>query len=400
MVKIQKSFLNQPHVDIEMKDLTNLEKQKNILNKLKIYRKQDFSYKSGKILGSMCTQPHPIAKKAYMNFMETNLGDPALFPGSKKIEEKYIDFLKKILNAPKKSMGIIGSGGTEGNITAMWLAKKISDKNEIIVPENVHFSFEKIASMMNMKILTINLNDKYVVDIKNIKEKISEKTAAVVGIAGSTELGTVDDIYSLSKICKKNNIFLHVDAAFGGFVIPFLKKLGYRVNDFDFKLKGVDSVSLDAHKMGYSAIPLGTLVVRNKTISDSISVESHCVSTKKQVGILGTRSGGPVAAAYAVSEFLGENGYKNLVQKCMNVTDYAVKRIEDIGLNIIVKPTMNVIGIKLDNPSKVVKKLTDLKWKVNEMERISCIRLVLMPHVSKNTINSFIPDLKKVCKRL
>ena len=78
-------------------------KTNSIIKKLEKYKKEDFSFSNGEILGSMCTQPHSIAKKALMGFFNTNLGDPKLFPGTKKIEEKYIRFLKNLLNAPKSS---------------------------------------------------------------------------------------------------------------------------------------------------------------------------------------------------------------------------------------------------------------------------------------------------------
>ena len=374
--------------------------EKKILNELDKHRKKDYTFSGGHIIGSMCTQPHTIAKKAYMKFLETNLGDPKLFPGTVEIESKYIQFLSKLLNSPRDHKGLIVSGGTEGNITAMWLAKQNSAKKEILIPENAHFSFKKISSLMNMKIVPLPLDRDFCTDIKSIEEKINEKTAAVVAVAGSTELGTIDPIPTISNICFKNNVFLHVDAAFGGFVIPFLEKLGYNLPNFDFRLKGVKTVSIDAHKMGCSAIPLGTLMIRDKKFVEHISVESYCVSSEEQAGLLGTRSGGPVAAAYAVTKYLGLDGYKNIVQKCMSLTDYTAKRINEIGLELIVKPTMNVIGVKLKNPSRVVKSLTDHGWKVNEMRRISCIRIVLMPHVTKRIIDRFIPDLKKVCKSI
>lgn len=375
-------------------------RQQIILDELQNYRNKDFTFSSGHILGSMCTQPHPIAKKAYMNFLETNLGDPELFPGTKEIETKLISFLSRLLNAPKTAPGLIGSGGTESNITAIWLAKNISRKKEIIIPKSAHFSFEKIASMMDVKLIPVSLNKKYIIDISSIENKINKNTAAVVGIAGSTELGTIDPIPELSDICNDENVFLHIDAAFGGFVIPFLRKLGYKVPDFDFKLKGVSSISIDFHKMGYSAIPLGALIIRNRKHLDEISVKTPYISGKKQSGILATRSGGPVAAAYAVSKYLGMEGYKDVIKRCMDTTEYTIKRINELGLDLILKPTMNVLGVKLKNPSKVVKKLTLLGWKVNNMERLSAIRIVLMPHVTKKIIDEFIPDLKKTCNEI
>jgi tyrosine decarboxylase/aspartate 1-decarboxylase len=375
-------------------------RHENILKELDKYKERDFTFASGHILGSMCTQPHPIAKEAYFRFLETNLGDPELFLGAKEIELKFISFISRLLNAPKTATGQIVSGGTEGNITAMWLVKQLTWKKEIIIPESAHFSFQKITSLMDMKLIIVPLNKEYSMETVGIKKRIGKDTAAIIGIAGSTELGTIDPIPELSEICRDEHIFLHVDAAFGGFVVPFLKELHYDVPNFDFRLKGVSTISVDAHKMGYSAMPLGILVVRDKKWIDEISVESHCISSKKQAGIMGTRSGGPVAAAYAVTRYLGMKGYKNLVQRCMNITQYAEKRINEIGLSLAVKPTMNVLGVKLNNPSQVANKLTEYGWKVSKIDRISCIRIVLMPHVTKKIIDEFIPDLKRACREV
>lgn len=383
-----------------MKIKPNTNKKLEILKKLDKYKEKDFSYKNGRIIGSMCTQPPPIAKKAYNMFLETNLGDPKNFIGTKEIEDKYIDFLCKLLKTGGKSTGLIGSGGTENNINAMWIAKNISGKKEMIVPKSAHFSFEKIASLMDMKIINVPLDENYCTDVRMLEKCINDKTAAVVGIAGSTELGTIDNIPDISDICADNNLFLHVDAAFGGFVIPFLKELGYDVPDFDFRLKGVSSISIDGHKMGCSAIPLGALILRDKKYLDSISVESHCVSSKTQAGILGTRSGGPVVAGFAVSEYLGINGYKKIVKRCMKNTFYAEKRLKEIGFNLVINPTMNVLGIKMKNPDKIVKRLSELGWRVNKMDHLSCIRIVFMPHVTKRVIDDFILVFERTCKKL
>jgi tyrosine decarboxylase/aspartate 1-decarboxylase len=372
-------------------------KYRNILKILDKYKNKDFTFSSGKIIGSMCTKPHEISTKAYIQFLDTNLGDPELFPGTNEIEIAIKKYILKLLNAPKTARGITVSGGTEGNITAMWLAKELTKKNEIILSKSAHFSFKKIASLIDMKLITIPLTKKYVIDINKLKNKINDNTAAIIGIAGSTELGTIDSIPQLSDISLDENIFLHVDAAFGGFIIPFLKILNYKVTDFDFKLKGVNSISIDAHKMGYSAIPFGLLAVREKKWLDKISVESHCINSKRQTGLLGTRSGGPVAAAYAVTKFLGKKGYTKLIENCMNLTVYIESEINKIGLELITKPTMNVLGIKIKNLDEVYKKLSDLGWKVNKIDRISCLRIVVMPHITKKSIDEFIPILKKVC---
>ena len=371
----------------------------SVIRELKRFRKMDTHFDSGKILGSMCTRPHPVAIKAFEMFIETNLGDPALFPGVREIEERLIEAMKNLVSAPSNATGLVVSGGTEGNINAIRIAKILSKKRKIILPEGAHFSFHKVASLMNVDLKFVKLDENYCTDVNELETVIDGDTAAVVAIAGSTELGTIDDIPSISKICREKNVFLHVDAAFGGFIIPFLKDLGYSLPDFDFKLEGVCTVQIDSHKMGCSVIPVGMLLVRDKKWVNSISVESPYVSTSRQATILGTRPGASVAAAYAVIKHLGKKGYKEIVKKCMQLTKYTAKRLEEIGLELPIKPTLNVVGVKLKNPKKVYEELAKLGWRVAKLERISCIRLVIMPHVTKNAIDKFIPDLEKICKK-
>jgi tyrosine decarboxylase/aspartate 1-decarboxylase len=375
-------------------------KREKILKELDTIKEKDFSFSSGHILGSMCTQPHHIAKEAYFKFLETNLGDPELFPGTKEIECKLIDFISDLLHAPITSGGQIVSGGTEGNLTAMWIAKQLNKKKEIIIPESAHFSFKKISSIMDLKLVKVPLTKDYHVDVNGIKRKFSTHTGAVVGVAGSTELGTIDPIPEISELCYDEHLFLHIDAAFGGFVIPFLKELQYTIPDFDFLLKGVSTVSVDAHKMGYSAIPLGILIARKNNWLDKISVDSPYISVKKHAGVVGTRSGGPVAAAYATAKYLKKEGYKNLVNTCMKTTQYTAEKLTEIGLQLITQPTLNVLGVKLKKLHKVVNKLSLYGWKVNKIDHLSCIRIVLMPQITKQIIDEFIPILKKSCKEV
>ena len=125
-------------------------KRTKILKELDAKKEKDYSFSSGRILGSMCTQPHPIAKEAYLKFLETNLGDPEIFPGTKEIESKLIAFISDLVHAPKTSGGQIVSGGTEGNITAMWIAKQLNRKKEVILSESAHFSFKAGKSVFRV----------------------------------------------------------------------------------------------------------------------------------------------------------------------------------------------------------------------------------------------------------
>ncbi|MBU0496906.1 MAG: tyrosine decarboxylase MfnA [Candidatus Thermoplasmatota archaeon] len=371
--------------------------KKDISRQLITYYNQDYHFSDGHILGSMCTAPHPIAQKAYHQFLDTNLGDPELFPGTKTMETKLIHYICHMLHAPPTADGLIVSGGTEGNISAIWIAKLLSNKTTILVPEHAHFSFEKVALLMNIKLKKIPSTKDYTVNIAHLKKNITNDVAAVVAIAGSTDLGTIDPIPEINDLCIDEHLFLHIDAAFGGFIIPYLKTLKPNIPDFDFRLKGVSTISVDAHKMGYGAIPLGTLIMREKQWIDLISVTSPCISSTRQAGILGTRSGGPVAAAYAVTHYLGPKGYQKVITTCIQNTTYFIHQIQKLGLNLLLEPTMNVIAIHFTNPTRVAQALAQQGWRVNIMEHLSSIRIVVMPQITKQIIDEFIPVLKKVC---
>ena len=375
-------------------------KESAILEELNSLREKDILFSSGRILGSMCTKPLPIAEKVYMNFLETNLGDPEHFLGTWEIEKRLIQIIKDLLHAPKNAGGQIVSGGTEGNLVAILAAKHLTGKTEIVVPKHAHFSFSKIANMMNLKLKVVDTSNTHTLEVGKLKNVLSDKTAAVVAVAGSTELGAIDPIQEIAELCDEEQLFLHVDAAFGGFVIPFLKDLGYDLPDFDFVVRGVSTVSLDAHKMGCSAIPLGIVVARDKKWFEEMSIDAPYVSRRRQSSLLGTRSGGPVAAAYAVISHLGREGYQKIARRCMETTYYTEQRLREIGLTTVIEPVLNVLGVRVNNLNEVVRGLLEKGWHVNPVERLSCFRMVIMPHITKQIIDEFIPDLETVCKKV
>jgi len=198
--------------------------KKQVLAKLKLARERDLKYSDGKILCSMCTTPHPLAKVANEMFLEGNLGDPGLFPGSHQLEKEAVAALSDLLHGPKGGVGFIVSGGTEANLLAMYAARNAANVEapEVVVPESAHFSFEKICDLLKVKLVKAKLDTSYLVDLTAVEQQITKHTIAVVGNAGSAELGTIDPIEALSKIAVAHKVPLHVDAAFGGLVLPFL----------------------------------------------------------------------------------------------------------------------------------------------------------------------------------
>jgi tyrosine decarboxylase / aspartate 1-decarboxylase len=346
-----------------------------------------FSKKKGEdidhryILSSMCTLPHPVAVRAHIMFMETNLGDPGLFPGTASLERLLIQRLGALFHN-EEAGGYATSGGTESNIQALRLAKVL--KNEIpcpniVIPESAHFSFKKACDLLCMELRTVPLDHHFRMDAEKAAEQIDRNTVCLVGIAGSTEYGMVDPIADLAKIAVEHDIFFHVDAAFGGMVIPFLKN----PVPFDFALPGVTSIAVDPHKMGMSTIPAGCLLTREPDMLAALNIETPYLSVKQEYTLAGTRPGAPVVGALAVLEYLGFEGMTAVVTGCMKNTERLIAGMEALGIRRAVTPDVNVATF-------MCRKVPEL-WKVS-WTRQGHMRIICMPHVHSDRIEAFLKD--------
>lgn len=377
--------------------------QEKILNQLEDFQNKDNKYEDGRILGSMCTEAHPFAKEVFYKFIDSNLGDPGLFKGTKAIEDKVVKSIGSLLSN-ENSYGNIVTGGTEANIMAIRAARNYSrkykniSKEEIIVPKSAHFSFKKAADLMNLDLIEIEFDENYRPDLDILKDSISENTIAIVGIAGTTELGLIDPIEELSEIALENNIYLHVDAAFGGFSIPFLKNIGYDLPNFDFSLKGVSSITIDPHKMGLAPIPAGCILFREKEYLDLMAIDSPYLTTKTQSTLVGTRLGASAAATFAVMEYLGIEGYEKEASIIMDNTNFLKDNLKEIGYDLIVEPQLNIVSFnhpKIDT-YELAAKLEKKGWRVSTSSCPIAIRIVLMSHIKRDHLIEFLNDLKEI----
>ncbi len=356
-------------------------------------RTQDVPY--GRVLSSMCTNPHPVAIKAHQEFINTNLGDPKLFPGAASIERKCIVMLGDLLHLPDAA-GYISTGGTESNIQALRTAIQLKHvdrpKANIVVPESAHYSFEKASQLLGVTIRKAPLDDQMRADTAKMASLIDNDTIALVAVAGTTEFGQIDPIDEIGRLCEECNLYLHVDAAFGGFVIPFLKK----PVKFDFEVPGVQSITIDPHKMGLSTIPSGGLLYRSESLLKQLEINAQYLTSMVQTSLAGTRSGASAASAYAVMRFLGRDGYRQIVTKCMDNTMLLNEHLTDLGLEPVIEPVLNIVTARAKDPQAIRKKLFEKNWYISTTTNPCALRMVVMPHVTEEVIEAFVADLKKV----
>lgn len=355
-------------------------------------RMRDYNY--DRFFSTMCTRPHPIAVRAHHMFLETNLGDPGLFPGAAGLEEEVVSMLGELLGCAG-AKGYISTGGTESNIQAVRAARNESGiKNgNIVVPASAHFSFDKIGDLLSLEVRKAEIDSDLRVDINSVESLVDNRTVALVGIAGTTEFGQVDPIEELSDLALEWGVHLHVDAAFGGFVLPFLDK------DFawDFSLPGVSSITIDPHKMGLSTIPAGGLLFRGPECMNALETETHYLTKARQASLTGTRSGAAAAATYAVMMHLGREGFREMIGYCMDLTCHLVQGARDMGVEPLIEPVMNVVALVVPGPSRVREKLMDRDWHVSiTREPNRALRLILMRHMNHENIDLFLADLKEI----
>jgi tyrosine decarboxylase/aspartate 1-decarboxylase len=315
--------------------------------------------------------------------METNLGDPGLFPGTMALEQLLIRRFGSLFHGPGAG-GYATSGGTESNIQAPRLAKvHRSDRlsPNVIVPDSAHFSFKKACDILGLQMRRVPLTRDFRMDADLAAEQVDRNTVALVGVAGTTEYGIVDPISALGKIACQHDLFFHVDAAFGGMVIPFLDD----PVPFDFAVSGVTTIAVDPHKMGMSTIPCGCLLTREPDLLKSINIDTPYLTVKQEYTLAGTRPGAPVAGALAVIDYLGTEGMKAVVNGCMKNTRRLIAGMETFGIPRAATPDVNVATFVCD------RERIRPPWKVSWTCR-KHLRIVCMPHVGADRIEEFLKD--------
>ncbi|MDE1819411.1 MAG: tyrosine decarboxylase MfnA [Euryarchaeota archaeon] len=357
---------------------------------------EDWDFSNGRIFGSMCTQPLPEAVTASRAFLTANLGNPGLCPGTARLEEEVVSMLLDLFHGPQFGAGgWVLSGGTEANLTALWMARNASHRNEVVLPESAHFSFVKALDLLQLEPKWVPLDAAGRSRPEEVRRAISSRTAAVVAVAGSTELGAVDPVREIGEIAADRGVPLHVDAAFGGFVLPWLPG----APGFDLGLTGVTSLTVDPHKMGLAPVPAGVLLVRHREMSGSISVASPYLSSPQTTGLLGTRASSAVAATYAALLSLGRQGYSAQAARTLRLTRKLLEGGRRWGLEPVVEPTVNIVAFHHPNPMGVQTWMLERGWDVSSIRTPSALRFVVMPHASDRSISGLLRYLGRALER-
>ena len=300
---------------------------------------------------------------AYMN---TNRIFSGVSQSEATMEHVSVRWLAKMFGyESSKSGGNLTTGGTEANIEALWIArekalakvhlKNLENKQSMYVfaSDQRHYSVDKACELLGLRLITVESNN-FKIDTGDLETKVRDVreggglVAAIIGIAGETETGMVEDLQGLAKIAKENHTFFHTDAAYGG---PFVLS---RAKDIFKGISEADSITVDPHKMLYTPYPAGALVLKDKNDHFLIS-RVHQVNYLRNVvpRVVGSMGSAGVISTWATLKLFGAEGITALLDHTLDLADYAHKRVSQSEvLRPLYEPELNTLLMGLTKKFK------------------------------------------------
>ncbi len=390
--------------------------REEIMQKLNEYSAGDVDPFSGRLF-TIAFEPgveelRSVAFEAMKMFAFKNMLDFTEFPSMIKMEKDLVDIAVSLMHGDEEVTGTFTFGGTESVFLAVkaardnfLLKKGMITTPEIVMPITGHPCYDKAAEYMGLKVKRVRVDEEsFTADVDAINEAITDNTAMIVGSTPNWPLGTIDPIKDLSDIALDKNIWLHVDACVGGFVLPFMKKEGEKIPDFDFRIEGVCSISMDPHKYAYTPIGASIILFRRK----SYKLLSQFANLKWpgypiiNPAVLSSRSEALLAAAWAVVHFLGENGYRELARKIIRAKNRIVKGFADSGYRKLGEPSVIAAFTSEEvNLFRLSDEMAKRGWIMQAQKGIQNMKIPPSLHITitpihDETADAMIEDLK-VC---
>ncbi|MBX3496247.1 MAG: aspartate aminotransferase family protein [Parvibaculum sp.] len=344
-----------------------------------------------------------VQKEAYTMFMSENGLGPLAFPSLKQMEDEVVGMGLSLLHAPEGGAGNITSGGTDSITMAVKTARDYARKEKgvtgrcnIVAPFSAHPAFDKAAKMIEIEIRRVPCAD-LVADVAAMEKAVDGNTIMLVGSAPCFPYGLIDPIAALGEMAERKGLWLHVDACVGGYIAPFVRMNGGDIPPFDFAVPAVHSMSADLHKYGYCAKGASTVLYRSEDLRAHMIFDCADWPGGRMVTptLAGTRPGGAIAAAWAVMNFLGVEGYRakhKLVTDAREAIEAGVTRL---GFRILGRPQLGLIAFTHDevDPFAVWGKLFERGWFTSLTTEPKGLHLMLSPFHAQVT-DTYLADLE------
>lgn len=299
-----------------------------------------------------------LAAEAIRAVQPVNGLDPTTFGSVARLESDLVGFMREVLNGDDEVVGSATSGGTESCLLAVKAARDArrashpQGRARLVAPVTVHAAFHKAAAYFDLELDLVATTRDGVVDAADVIDRLGDDVALVVLSAPSYPTAALDPVGQVADETAARGIRLHVDACIGGLVLPFWHRAGgEELPAWDFRVPGVTSVSADLHKFGYS--PKGASVLlhrgRDRQRTQFFATTGWPGYPVVNPTILGSKSAGPLAAAWAITQHLGVDGFTELAGACMRATSAVRAAIDGIeGLRVVGEPVGPLLAVAAD----------------------------------------------------
>jgi sphinganine-1-phosphate aldolase len=299
-----------------------------------------------------------LVKDAYMRYLTENALDPTVYPSLLRFETEIVAMAVAHLRGDADCVGNFTSGGTESCMLAVKTARDFARSErgiaepEIILPVTAHACFQKAAHYFDMKMHLVPVDPvTWKVRPEDMAAAINENTILLVGSACQYAHGVVDPIPELGALALERDLLLHVDGCIGGFVLPYFRRLGAAVTDFDFSVPGVTSISMDFHKYAYAAKGASVILHKNKDLRRHQIFTAATWTGYSVINptIQSTKSGGPLAACWAILNYLGDEGYMRFAKRKLAATRTIADMIRvHTDVRLMAEPESSLIAFTSD----------------------------------------------------
>jgi glutamate/tyrosine decarboxylase-like PLP-dependent enzyme len=352
-----------------------------------------------------------VGERAFARFLSDNGFFSLYLPYMQTIEQSVVDMGLSLLHPGEDSAGNFTGGGTESNFSAMHAAKEWAKvhrpdvrKPNVVAPHTIHPSFQKAARYLDMEVITTALGEDGRGVPANIRKAVTDDTILLAASAPSWHFARIDPIAEIAALAEERGLPMHVDACIGGYLSPFLEKLGEKIPLWDFRVQGVTSISADLHKFGYCPKPASTIFWRHAEYQKFhfVAVDDPYLGPYKMTGFAGSRSAGPIFAAWAVMSYLGEEGYLRLTKRLLHLKERL--RSELIRIEGLVVWDIDVMPMHFHSTvaptSAIYHGLSEKGWIVLGLIHPEAITLAIDPAMSDETVDLFLADLRDVTEGL
>ena len=328
--------------------------REQILGALQAFKSNDMDWQAVKVwcyVYDPGDETSQLVHEAYRMFLTENGLDPTVFPSMLKLETGVVRMVATLLRGDENVVGHVTTGGTESIILAVKTArdKARAEKPEIEEPEMVlpitaHAAFHKAAHYLGINPVVTDIDpETFKADVGAMRAAVTTNTILLVGSAPSYSQGVVDPIAKIGGLALEKGVPFHVDGCVGGIHLAYMRKMGYPVPDYDFTVPGVTSISADLHKYGYAAKGASVILYKNKDLRryQIFACTDTTAYTLINPTVLSTKSGGPLAGAWAILHYLGDEGYMHIVETVQEATGRLIEGVNAIpGLRVLGEPTM------------------------------------------------------------